>query len=104
MSAHSNLYDRRWRRRRAEQLRREPLCRLHLEVRGEVVAATVADHITPHRGDPALFEGPLQSLCTDCHNSVKQSIEKGGAGHIRGSDLRGMPIDPRHPWNAEKRR
>ena len=36
-----------WARRRAHQLRVEPLCRLCLEA-GRVVPATVADHATPH--------------------------------------------------------
>lgn len=95
-----SLYDRKWRKRRAEQLRLHPLCRLHMEGRGEVVPATVADHIEPHRGDPIKFAGPLQSVCAACHNSIKQSIEKGGDGLIRGCDLAGMPLDPSHPWNT----
>jgi hypothetical protein len=70
-----------------------------MEVRGQASIATVADHITPHRGDPVLFAGPLQSLCAPCHNGVKQSLEQGGDGLIRGSDARGNPLDPRHPWN-----
>jgi len=93
------LYDRRWHKRRADQLRGHPLCRLCWEIRGRATVATVADHITPHRGDRVLFEGPLQSLCKPCHDSVKQSTEKGGAGFIRGSDAQGNPLDPRHPWN-----
>lgn len=97
------LYDRRWRQRRADQLRAHPLCRLCLEIRGEARPATVADHITPHRGDPVLFAGPLQSLCAPCHNGVKQSLESGGDGFIRGSDARGNPLDPRHPWNKVQR-
>lgn len=91
-------YDRKWRKRREQQLRDHPLCRLHMEVRGEVCAATVADHIVPHRGDPALFEGELQSLCAECHSSWKQALENGG--HIKGCTLAGMPLDPSHPWNA----
>ncbi len=92
------LYDRQWRKRRARQLAESPLCRLHLEIRGEVVAATIADHIEPHRDDPVLFAGPLQSLCKECHDSWKQAIEKGG--HMAGSDLNGYPLDPSHPWNT----
>lgn len=44
-------YDRRWRRRRVAQLQAHPLCRLCQEIRGEVRTVTVADHVTPHRGD-----------------------------------------------------
>lgn len=94
------LYNRRsWRVRREQQLREHPLCRLCMDVRGEVRPASIADHITPHRGDPELFAGPLQSLCKPCHDSWKQAMEKGG--HMKGCDLRGYPLDPNHPWNKE---
>jgi len=59
-----------WQRRRAHQLRVEPLCRLCLEA-GRVTPATVADHVTPHRGDFNAFRlGQLRSLCADCHNRL----------------------------------
>ena len=94
----TSLYNSRaWRRRRLEQLRAHPLCKLCLDLRGKVTAASVADHITPHRGDPALFEGPLQSLCKHCHDSWKQQRET--SGRIKGCDITGRPLDPRHPWN-----
>ena len=94
-----SLYDSaRWRRRRLEQLRTHPLCKLCMDLRARVTAASVADHITPHRGDPVLFEGPLQSLCKSCHSSWKQQQESGG--RIRGCDIKGMPLDPGHPWNT----
>lgn len=66
-----------WRRRREAQLRAEPLCRL-CKADGRVTAATVADHLVPHRGDPALFDGPLQSLCATCHSARKQREEANG--------------------------
>lgn len=39
--------------------------------------ATVVDHITPHRGDDALFWNRLnwQPLCAPCHNRKKQREE-----------------------------
>jgi hypothetical protein len=47
--------------------------------KGHITAATVADHITPHRDDPHSFwYGELQSLCALHHDSDKQAIEKGG--------------------------
>ena len=95
-----SLYDRHWQRRRARQLREHPLCRLCMDIRGRVVSATVADHITPHRGDPVLFAGPLQSLCKPCHDSWKQQAEK--SGRMRGCDAHGVPLDPAHPWNQER--
>lgn len=95
----AHLYDHRWRKRRAAQLRAHPLCAFCVKTRGRLVAATVADHITPHKGDSVLFAGPLQSLCAPCHNGMKQELER--TGHLRGCDLHGMPLDPRHPWNLE---
>ena len=40
----------------------------------------VCDHITPHRGDEVLFwdRAGLQCLCSACHNSAKQSMERRG--------------------------
>lgn len=70
-------YGYRWQKRREDQLRKEPLCR-YCQAEGRVTPATVADHITPHRGDKELFKGPLQSLCETCHSSVKQREEKEG--------------------------
>jgi len=43
-----------WHRRARFQLQREPLCALCLS-EGRVVAARIADHIEPHRGDPIKF-------------------------------------------------
>jgi 5-methylcytosine-specific restriction protein A len=38
----------------------------------------VADHVTPHRGDPALFWGQtnVQTLCKPCHDRRKQAQER----------------------------
>jgi hypothetical protein len=70
-----------WQRRRLAQLTAEPLCAICLK-EGRVTAATVADHVTPHRGNADLFwNGPLQSLCDEapwrCHSRVKQLEERG---------------------------
>lgn len=92
-SASSRGYGARWRRARAAFLAEHPLCADH-QARGLVAAATVVDHIVPHRGDQALFwdRANWQPLCKGCHDSQKQSIEKGG--HIRGCDADGIPLDP----------
>lgn len=97
----SNLYGAAWRKRRDQQLQREPACRFCRQFDGRLVPATVADHVTPHRGDPVLFRGPLQSLCASCHSSRKQQIEASASGLMRGCDARGVPVDPCHPWNLE---
>lgn len=83
--------------RRAEQLEREPLCRM-CSAAGRTTAATVADHVVPHKGDARLFwDGELQSLCGPHHDSTKQAEEK--RGYTVGCDAEGRPLDPRHPWN-----
>lgn len=62
----------RWLELRAQVLARDPLCRCELCAAGErrVRAATVADHIVPHRGDAALFWDitNLQGLAKPCHD------------------------------------
>ena len=90
-------YGRRWWRNRAlRQLREHPLCRLCLELKGLIVPAEVADHIEPHVGDWQRFRhGALQSLCRDCHDSAKRTIEVRGYSLEIGVD--GWPVDPRHP-------
>lgn len=66
----------RWRALRKRQLTAEPLCAYCMKA-GKVEAATVCDHITPHRGDPVMFwAGPFQSLCQSCHSSDKQRQER----------------------------
>lgn len=93
--AYRPLYNNRaWRTRRAELLMDEPLCR-YCARQGRVTAATVADHVVPHRGDVELFHGELQPLCAACHSRVKQVEENGG--HIGAVDLDGYPIDSAHP-------
>lgn len=87
-----------WRNRRASQLRSSPLCEACAS-RGLVVAATVANHVTPHKGDWLLFiEGPLQSLCKPCHDGVTQRQER--RGHVIGCNADGVPNDPAHPWRV----
>lgn len=86
---------------RLAQLRRQPLCEFCL-ARGEVVPATVVDHIQPHRGDWDLFTDPdnLQSLDKNCHDSAKAEIESRGYHSQCGLD--GMPVDPNHPANRPR--
>lgn len=92
-------YNWRWRNYRRTFLRAHPLCADHA-LRGMVVAATVVDHIIPHRGDDALFWDVTnhQSLCANCHNSAKQREEKSGVKV--GCTTDGVPIDPKHHWNS----
>ena len=85
----------RWLLLREHQLAKYPLCAM-CEAKGWVVAANVADHVIPHRGDYKLFwNGELQSLCEPCHNKGKQQIERRGYTTDIGND--GWPLDKRHP-------
>lgn len=89
-----------WKRKRRRQLAAEPTCRMHRLELGQIVPATVADHVEPHRGDFDLFwNGELQSLCADCHDRRKQADERAGFSALVDED--GWPVDPRHPF-AEK--
>ena len=40
----------------------------------------VADHITPHKGDEALFwdQANIQCLCRACHDGTKKRMERSG--------------------------
>lgn len=69
-------YDYRWQKASKTFLARNPLCRYCLRD-DRIAAATVVDHIVPHRGDRVLFwdESNWQGLCSTCHNSTKQSEE-----------------------------
>jgi 5-methylcytosine-specific restriction enzyme A len=85
----------RWQIRRKQQLQQQPLCALCLQEH-RVTAATVADHVVPHKGDYDLFwHGALQSLCAHHHNSLKKHIET--RGYSSACDVDGRPIDPKHP-------
>lgn len=71
-SAHARGYDHRWRRERADFLKRNPFCRRCSQ------PATVVDHITPHKGDRRLFwdQSNWQPLCAHHHNKHKQAEER----------------------------
>lgn len=91
-----------WLRIREAQLAREPLCRMCQEA-GVIAAATVCDHVEPHKGDPEkFFAGPFQSLCEPHHNSSKQREEARGFSSAVGPD--GWPLDERHPANRAGQR
>lgn len=80
-SAAERGYDNAWKVARARFLRHHPLCK-HCEDKGLVNAATVVDHIIPHKGDVKLFwdVGNWQPLCASCH-SRKTVLEDGGFGN-----------------------
>lgn len=73
-------YGYKWQQARDGYLQAHPLCIKH-ESRGEVVAATVVDHVKPHRGDMTLFwdSSNWQPLCKPCHDA-KTAREDGAFG------------------------
>ncbi|OPY74936.1 MAG: HNH endonuclease [Syntrophorhabdus sp. PtaU1.Bin153] len=99
--SHPWYHTSRWRKRRARQIVEHPLCAM-CEQQGRVTAATIADHVVPHRGDAEKFwNGELQSLCATCHSARKQMQEK--HGYSQGCDVDGNPTDDQHPWNRGKK-
>jgi 5-methylcytosine-specific restriction protein A len=100
-SARQRGYTARWERYRLHFLRANPLCAM-CQREGRVVPATVVDHVTPHKGDQALFWDPAnhQALCKPHHDSTKQRQER--RGFVSGSTVEGRPIDPDHPWNRAR--
>lgn len=99
----AKLYDRKWRKRRYLYLCRNPFC-VMCKAQGLLVTASVVDHKVPHKGDLSLFtnEHNFQALCRTCHDSVKKRME-GPLGGAPGADASGLPIDPTHPWCAQRR-
>lgn len=67
-------YDARWRKARKWFLQIHPLC-VECQRDGKVVAATVVDHVVPHRGDYRIFwnEANWQALCSVHHNQKTAS-------------------------------
>lgn len=89
-------YGSKWQTARAAFLKKHPLCCRCAET-GHVVAATVVDHIEPHRGDKALFwdRSNWQPLCKTCHDR-KTATEDDGFGRAgrarRSFGVDGLPI------------
>ena len=79
-SASARGYDWRWQKARAVFLAANPLCVEHRK-KDQVVAATVVDHITPHKNDMRLFwdQSNWQPLCKPCHDR-KTATEDGRWG------------------------
>lgn len=70
-------YNYAWQKARIAWLQKYPLC-VFCQKTGRMVAASVVDHIIPHKGDKVLFwdsENNWQSLCAPCHDITKKRIE-----------------------------
>jgi 5-methylcytosine-specific restriction endonuclease McrA len=97
-SAYHYLYNSsQWHKIRHYQLQSSPLCAL-CEAQGITQAATIVDHVKPHRGNKELFfnAANLQSLCKPCHDKHKRIKELRGI--MGGHDLSGLPLDSASHW------
>jgi 5-methylcytosine-specific restriction endonuclease McrA len=96
----NKIYDTTWRKLRKIQLKKEPFCRFCFKM-GRLTPATVADHIVPIREDAGRRLDPdnLQSLCAQCHDSLKQRMESESFSPV---GTNGFPISKNHPWNKDK--
>jgi 5-methylcytosine-specific restriction protein A len=97
-SAAERGYDSRWRKASRSHLTRSPVCRYcEADAWGNgaaVTAATLVDHLFPHRGDTGLFWSTewWVSSCKACHDGPKQAVERAGwRGLDRLADLLGLP-------------
>jgi len=107
MSQHSHVYHSpRWRKARQTFLQRNPLC-VYCQQIGQVTAATVVDHIKPHKLGKALESGDAQTikqaqrlfwdsgnwqaLCKPCHDRHKAHQER--SGQLKGCDAQGNPLN-----------
>jgi 5-methylcytosine-specific restriction protein A len=84
------MYNSKWRRARLAYLAKHPLC-VYCQEEGRTVAATVVDHIKPHKSDYKLFwdSSNWQSLCTTHHQATKQREESGS--NMKQIGLDGWP-------------
>lgn len=105
------VYGSRWDKARLSFLTAHPLC-VMCQQQGRIAAATVVDHITPHKLKEALRSGDSvaiaraqklfwsrsnwQGLCKQHHDSTKQRMEKRGV--VIGCDESGNPLDPASHW------
>ena len=73
------LYNSQWVKQRKYYLNTYPLC-VMCEAQGKLNAATVVDHIIPHKGNEQLFWDihNWQPLCKPHHDRDKQRIERRG--------------------------
>lgn len=83
-SAASRGYGSKWRREREIYLAKNPVCVEHRS-RGRIVAASVVDHIIPHKGDDKLFwsRSNWQALCKSCHDRKTATEDGGFANRVR---------------------
>jgi 5-methylcytosine-specific restriction protein A len=86
-SANSRGYGSRWRVARKRFLELNPLCAECNRV-GRLTAATIVDHIVPHKGDISLFwdMDNREAICKS-HHDQKTASQDGGFGNRRAVNL-----------------
>lgn len=89
-----------WKRLRAYQLNRQPICEHCFDDYGLTVPATDVDHIDNNPSNNDLSN--LASLCKSCHS--KKTNRDMGHKQSFGCDINGYPLDPSHEWNKAKNR
>ncbi|VFS89174.1 HNH endonuclease [Kluyvera cryocrescens] len=111
------IYGSKWDRGRQSFLRAHPLCVMCQE-QGKVAAATVVDHIIPHKLKEALRSGGKdalskaqklfwdqknwQGLCKPHHDSTKQRMEKRGIADLYADVAAGnRPTTDEATWQAD---
>ncbi|MDZ7322047.1 HNH endonuclease [Kosakonia sacchari] len=111
MKSEPRVYGSRWDKARRSFLRTHPLCVMCAQ-QGRTEAASVVDHIRPHKLKEAINSGDRtaiaraqrlfwdtdnwQPLCKQHHDSTKQRMEKRGI--VIGCDENGLPLDPDSHW------
>jgi len=85
-------YTYQWQQARERFLRANPLC-AYCRRKGKLKAASIVDHVIPHRGDQARFwdETNWQSLCKPCHD-VDKAREERGSRQRQSIGLDGYPV------------
>lgn len=87
-------YGGRWQRERLVYLKLHPLC-VTCQQQGRITAASVVDHVIPHKGNPELMWdwNNWQSLCKPHHDRDKQSQDKGGNKRTVTIGTDGWPVN-----------
>lgn len=87
----------------AQRLRRlhrtDGLCEM-CRAAGRVEHATRVDHIKPLAQGGSDEDGNTRNLCEPHHLQVTaEQFGTDRSAGLGGCDARGLPTDPRHPWN-----
>jgi 5-methylcytosine-specific restriction protein A len=80
-TANERGYDYRWQQASKMFLVSHPLC-VECEREGRITAASLVDHVVPHKGNQQLFwdESNWQPLCKE-HHDIKTAKEDGAFGN-----------------------